>query len=65
MILKSQFEEGFSQKQRKELYKANAIKSRFDGKDTIHIKRMLQHLLTEGIRQNFISFLFKSMSACP
>lgn len=58
-------EEGFSQKQIKELYKANAIKSRFDGKDTIFIKRMLQHLLPEGIRQNFISFLFKKYVGMP
>jgi|TARA_B100000315_G_C14450121_1_gene528710 peptidoglycan/xylan/chitin deacetylase (PgdA/CDA1 family) len=58
-------ENGFSQKQIKELYMANATENRFDDKDTIYVKRMLQHALPEGIRNNFTSFLFEKYVGLP
>tara|TARA_Y100000766_G_C18912126_1_gene608895 strand:+ start:3901 stop:4827 length:927 start_codon:yes stop_codon:yes gene_type:complete len=52
-------ENGFSQKQMKQFYETNAKENRFDDKDTIYVKRMLQHALPEDIRSNFTSFLFE------
>ena len=42
-----------------EYYKIYGTKSRYDDAKTIYVKRMLQHVLPEEIRDNIISILFK------
>ena len=41
------------------LYKEYGIADRFDDADTIFVKRMLQHVLPEKVRNSIISNLFK------
>jgi len=58
-------ENGYSQKKIEEFYVANGTKSRFDDKDTIYVKRMLQHVLPEDTRKKFTSFLFEKYVGLP
>lgn len=51
---------GISKSSLTEFYKQFAVASRFDKPDTIYVKRMLQHVLPEDIRNEITSELFKS-----
>ena len=42
-------------------YKLNAVANRFDNKDIIYFKKMLQHVLPEELRNFITSKLFKKI----
>jgi peptidoglycan/xylan/chitin deacetylase (PgdA/CDA1 family) len=52
-------EHGITKSKLKLLYSRYAIKNRFDDANTIYIKRMLQQILPEKVRNNIITILFK------
>ena len=49
---------GLSEDKLKFYFKEHGVKSRFDNASTIYVKRMLQHVLPEDIRNNITSTLF-------
>ena len=51
-------EYGINQQEIDQLYMKTAIEGRFDDKDTIFVKRMLQHALPEGVRSDLTRRLF-------
>lgn len=50
---------GFTNQNLSELWNSYAVESRYDSKEVIYIKRLLQHALPKTIRKQVISFLFK------
>ena len=50
---------GMSNNKIQSLYKEYGISNRFDDADTIFVKRMLQHVLPEKVRNSITSNLFK------
>lgn len=55
----------FSFPENEELYEKYAVATRFDGKETIFIKRMLQTVLPEQLRDRISSELFKKYLGLP
>lgn len=51
--------DGISDKDISSFYEKYALANRFDNADTIYVKRMLQHVLPEGLRGSIIEKLFQ------
>jgi peptidoglycan/xylan/chitin deacetylase (PgdA/CDA1 family) len=56
---------GMTNEQIQAYYKKYGVANRFDNADTIFIKRMLQHLLPEQIRNKITSILFEKIVGIP
>ena len=56
---------GMTNEQIRAYYKEYGVANRFDNADTIFIKRMLQHVLPEQIRNEITSILFEKIVGIP
>ncbi|MDB2341189.1 polysaccharide deacetylase family protein [Candidatus Pelagibacter bacterium] len=56
---------GMTNEQIHAYYKEYGVANRFDNADTIFIKRMLQHVLPEQIRNEIVSILFEKIVGIP